>query len=107
LSRASARRSRDVASAYLLNGAEPGRGGIRFIVVGAMPLHYHRTKLSTIVTGNRRAVRPASSSNQRMNPTLLLLNRQMAVESERLNHSTFRPLDPQGGLSAAPLSWES
>jgi len=78
------------------------RGGIRFIVVGAMPLHYHRTKLSIIVSGDCRAARPASPPNQRMNPTLLLLNRQMAVGSERLKHPTVRTLDPQGRLSAAP-----
>jgi len=68
-----------------------------------MPLHYHRTKLSTIVNGDCRAAKPASPPNQRMNPTLLFLNRQMAVGSERLKRSTVRPLDPQGGLSAAPL----
>jgi len=86
------------------NYAAERRGGIRFVVVGAMPLHYHRTKLSTIVNSDCRAARPASPPNQRMNPTLLFLNQQMVVESVRLKHSIVRPLDPQGGLSAALLS---
>jgi len=78
-------------------------GGIRFIVVGAMPLHYHRTKLSTIANDECRVARPASPPNQRMNPALLFLNRYMPVGSERLKRSAIRPLDPQGRLSAALL----
>jgi len=97
LSRASALRSRDVASAYLLNGAEPSRGGIRFIAVGAMPLPYHRTKLSTIVNGDCRAARPASPPNQRMNPTLLFLNRQVPVESVSPNIPPFVRQTRQAG----------
>jgi len=58
-------------------------------VGGAMPLHYHRTKLSTIVNGDCRAARPASPPNQRMNPTLLFLNRHMLWKARGSNIPPF------------------
>ena len=49
------------------------------------------------------SARPAPPPNQRMNPSLLFENRPMLCGRENHKHSIIRTLDPQRGLSAAPL----
>jgi len=62
-----------------------------------MPLHYHRTQLSTIVNGDCRAARPASPPNQRMNPTLPFLNQHSLWKARGSNIPPFVRLTRKAG----------
>jgi len=60
--------------------------------------------LSSILVQRRSNAKSAPPPNKRMNPALLRYNRQRLCAREKLKHVTIRPLNPQSGLSAAPLA---